>query len=202
VVNIGQTVPPGRTTQYEAGVKLDIGTFGANLAAFRIEKPTDGFIEGDVFLREGKQVNRGIEFSVFGEPLDGLRLLAGATRMESKLEDTAGGTNDGNHAVGVPTFQMNANVDWDVPGLQGVALNARFLRTGGQYANPSNTLSLPTWNRFDAGARYAFKVAEKDVTLRVNVENIANKDYWASANGGYLTQGDPRLVKFSGTIDF
>lgn len=202
VVNIGQTFPPGRTKQYEAGVKLDIGTFGANLAAFRIEKPTDGFTEGNVFLREGKQVNRGIEFSVFGEPLDGLRLLAGATRMESKLEDTAGGANDGNHAVGVPTFQMNANVDWDVPGLQGVALNARFLRTGGQYANPSNTLSLPTWNRFDAGARYAFKVAEKDVTLRVNVENIANKDYWASANGGYLTQGDPRLVKFSGTIDF
>lgn len=202
VVNIGQTFPPGRTKQYEAGVKLDIGTFGANLAAFRIEKPTDGFIEGNVFLREGTQVNRGIEFSVFGEPLDGLRLLAGATRMESKLEDTAGGTNDGNHAVGVPTFQMNANVDWDVPGLQGVALNARFLRTGGQYANPSNTLSLPTWNRFDAGARYAFKVAQKDVTLRVNVENIANKDYWASANGGYLTQGDPRLVKFSGTIDF
>lgn len=202
VVNIGQTFPPGRTKQHEAGVKLDIGTFGANLAAFRIEKPTDGFTEGNVFLREGKQVNRGVEFSVFGEPLDGLRLLAGATRMESKLEDTAGGTNDGNHAVGVPTFQMNANVDWDVPGLQGVALNARFLRTGGQYANPSNTLSLPTWNRFDAGARYAFKVAQKDVTLRVNVENIANKDYWASANGGYLTQGDPRLVKFSGTIDF
>jgi iron complex outermembrane receptor protein len=202
VVNIGQTFPPGRTKQYEAGVKLDTGTFGANLAAFRIEKPTDGFTEGNVFLREGKQVNRGIEFSVFGEPLDGLRLLAGATRMESRLEDTAGGTNDGNHAVGVPTFQMNANVDWDVPGLQGVALNARFLRTGGQYANPSNTLSLPTWNRFDAGARYAFKVAQKDVTLRVNVENIANKDYWASANGGYLTQGDPRLVKFSGTIDF
>jgi len=97
---------------------------------------------------------------------------------------------------------MNASVDWDVPGLQGVSLNTRFLRTGGQYADQANNLSLPTWNRFDAGARYAFKVAEKDVTLRVNVENIANKDYWASANGGYLTQGDPRLVKFSGTIDF
>ena len=38
----------------------------------------------------------------------------------------------GNHAVGVPTFQFNAGVDWDVPGLQGVALNARMLRTGGQ----------------------------------------------------------------------
>jgi iron complex outermembrane receptor protein len=201
--NIGQAFPPGRTKQLEAGVKLDMGTFGANLAAFRIEKPTDGFIDAsNVFVRDGKQVNRGVEFSVYGEPVEGLRLLAGATRLESKLEDTAGGATDGNHAIGVPTFLMNASVDWDVPGLQGVALNARFLRTGGQYADQANTLSLPTWNRFDAGARYGFKVAEKDVTLRVNVENIANKDYWASANGGYLTQGDPRLVKFSGTIDF
>lgn len=97
---------------------------------------------------------------------------------------------------------MNASVDWEVPGLQGVALNTRFLRTGGQYANQTSTLSLPSWNRFDAGARYGFKVAQKDVTLRVNVENIANKAYWTSTNGGDLTQGDPRLVKFSGTIDF
>ncbi|BBH46424.1 hypothetical protein KU43P_29010 [Pseudomonas sp. KU43P] len=42
---------------------------------------------------------------------------------------------------------------------------------------------------------------EKEVTLRMNVENLTDKHYWASANGGYLTQGDPRLVKFSGTID-
>jgi iron complex outermembrane receptor protein len=204
VLNAGQSFPPGRTKQLEAGIKLDMGSFGANLAAFRIEKPTDGFTDAasNLFVRDGKQINRGVEFSVYGEPLEGLRLLAGATRLESKLEDTAGGTTDGNHAIGVPTFLMNASVDWDVPGLQGVSLNTRFLRTGGQYADQANNLSLPSWNRFDAGARYGFKMAEKDVTLRVNVENIANKDYWASANGGYLTQGDPRLVKFSGTIDF
>ncbi|MFJ3487369.1 TonB-dependent receptor [Pseudomonas sp. NPDC090202] len=204
VLNVGQTFPPGRTKQYEAGIKLDMGSFGANLAAFRIEKPTDGFVDSatNLFLRDGKQINRGVEFSVYGEPVDGLRLLAGATRMQSKLEDTAGGANDGNHAVGVPTFLMNASVDWDVPGIPGAALSARFLRTGGQYADPANNLSLPTWNRFDAGARYGFKVAQKDVTLRVNVENITDKNYWASANGGYLTQGDPRLVKFSGTVDF
>ena len=29
-----------------------------------------------------------------------------------------------------------------------------------------------------------------------------NKDYWASTNGGYLTQGEPRTLKVSGTIDF
>jgi iron complex outermembrane receptor protein len=77
-----------------------------------------------------------------------------------------------------------------------------MLRTGGQYADAANNLSLPTWNRFDVGARYNFKVDQRDVTVRATVENVANKDYWASAQGGFLTQGDPRLVKLSGSIDF
>lgn len=204
ITNLGEAFPPGRTKQLEAGIKLDMQTFGANLGVFRIEKPTDGYVDATraLYVRDGEQVNKGIELSVFGEPVEGLRLMAGGTRMTSELKKTAGGTNDGNHAIGVPTFQLNASVDWDIPGLEGAALSARMLRTGGQYADQANNLSLPTWNRFDAGARYKFKVDQKDLTLRVNVENITDKNYWASANGGYLSQGDPRLVKFSGTIDF
>lgn len=204
ITNLGEAFPPGRTKQLEAGIKLDQQTFGANLSVFRIEKPTDGYVDNAqrLYVRDGEQVNKGLEISVFGEPIEGLRLMAGGTRMTSELKKTAGGLNDGNHAIGVPTFQLNASVDWDVPGIEGAALSARMLRTGGQYADQANNLSLPTWNRFDAGARYKMKLAEKDLTLRVNVENITDKNYWASANGGYLSQGDPRLVKFSGTVDF
>ena len=202
VINAGEVFAPAETKQVEAGVKFDYQRFGANLAVYRIERPTDGFVQGNVFVQDGEQINKGVELSVFGEPIAGLRLMAGGTRMDTELKNTLDGSNDGNHAVGVPTFQLNASVDWDVPGLEGLALNARMLRTGGQYADPGNTLSLPTWNRFDVGARYRFSVQRKDITLRVNVENLTDKNYWASANGGYLTQGDPRLVKFSGSIDF
>ncbi len=203
VDNLEETFAPGRTKQLEAGIKLDLQSFGANLGLFRIEKPADGFVDATqrLYVRDGEQVNKGVELSVFGEPIQGLRLMAGGTRMSSELSGTQGGVNDGNHAIGVPTFQLNASVDWDVPGVEGLALNGRMLRTGGQYADQANNLSLPSWNRFDAGARYSF-TAYKDLTLRVNVENITDKNYWASANGGYLTQGEPRLVKFSGTIDF
>jgi len=201
-LNFGEVFSPGRTKQLEAGVKFDGETYGATLGVFRIEKPTDGYLDGLVYVVKGDQVNKGIELNLFGEPVEGLRLMAGATRVFTEMQDTGDDTTEGNKAVGVPTFTMNASVDWDVPGLEGVALNARMLRTGGQYANATNTLTLPTWNRFDAGARYKFRVSQKDVTLRVNVENITDKNYWASAYGGYLTQGEPRLVKFSGTVDF
>ncbi|EGH49215.1 TonB-dependent siderophore receptor, partial [Pseudomonas syringae pv. pisi str. 1704B] len=54
---------------------------------------------------------------------------------------TSGGSNDGNRAVGVPTFQFNAGADWDIPGIEGAAINARMLRTGGQYVDAANNLN-------------------------------------------------------------
>ncbi|MGV6397982.1 TonB-dependent receptor [Pseudomonas caspiana] len=207
LLNPGEMFAPARSKQLEAGVKVDMGTYGASLGVYRIEKVSDGFTQPlsngtSVYVVDGKQINRGVETNIFGEPIAGLRLIAGVTLMDTELKGTLNGANDGNNAVGVPTFQFNASADWDIPGIEGAALNARMLRTGGQYLDPANNLSIPTWNRFDLGARYTFNVAEKDITLRANVENVANKDYWASTNGGYLTQGEPRTVKFSGTIDF
>lgn len=203
VTNAGEVFAPARSKQVEAGIKYDKGTFGASLGVYRIEKPSDGYTNADgTYVRQGTQRNRGVELNLYGEPIDGLRLLAGATLMDTELKGTKNGANDGNRAIGVPNFQYNLGADWDVPGLQGVALNARMLRTGGQYANEANTLSIPAWNRFDLGARYSFDVEQRAVTLRANLENVANTRYWASANGGYLSQGEPRLLKVSATVDF
>ena len=203
VTNAGEVFAPARSKQVEAGIKYDKGTFGASLGVYRIEKPSDGYTNADgTYVRQGTQRNRGVELNLYGEPIDGLRLLAGATLMDTALKGTKNGANDGNRAIGVPKFQYNLGADWDVPGLQGVALDARMLRTGGQYANEANTLSIPAWNRFDLGARYSFDVEQRAVTLRANLENVANTRYWASANGGYLSQGEPRLLKVSATVDF
>jgi iron complex outermembrane receptor protein len=208
ISNAGQAYAPARSKQTEAGVKVDMGTYGATLGVYRIEQPTDGYSQlsadglSATYVRQGEQVNKGVELNVFGEPIAGLRLLGGATIIHTEVNGTQNGANDGNRAIGVPSFQLNAGVDWDVPGLQGVTVNARMLRTGGQYADAANNLSLPAWNRFDVGARYTFKVNQRDVTLGATVENVANTKYWESALGGYLTQGDPRVAKLSASIDF
>ena len=203
VSNVGQVFAPARSKQVEAGIKYDHGTFGASFGVYRIEQPSDGYVDGqNTYVRQGTQRNRGVELNIFGEPLDGLRLLAGATLMDTELSGTKNGANDGNRAIGVPKFQYNLGADWDVPGVEGVAVNARMLRTGGQYADEANNLSIPAWNRFDLGARYSFDVEQRAVTLRANLENVANTSYWASANGGYLSQGEPRSLKVSATVDF
>ena len=207
VTNGAQAYAPARSKQTEAGIKLDMGTYGATLGVYRIEQPSDGYsiqtgATTATYVREGQQINQGVELNVFGEPVSGVRLLGGVTVMKTELKDTLNGANDGNRPIGVPSFQLNAGVDWDVPGLQGATLSGRMLRTGGQYADAANNLSLPAWNRFDLGARYTFKVDQRDVTLGANVENVANEKYWESALGGYLSQGEPRVAKLSATIDF
>ncbi|NUT76248.1 TonB-dependent receptor [Pseudomonas sp. C1C7] len=200
-LNRDETFAPVRSKQVEVGVRLDMGSYGASLGAYRIEQPSS-YTQDGVFRVDGRQLNKGVELNLYGEPLDGLRLLSGATFMKTEIEGSANGINDGNRAVGVPRFQFNLGADWDVPGIEGAALSARMLRTGGQYLNAANTQSIPAWNRFDLGARYGFRIDEREVTLRANLENVANEAYWASANGGYLTQGTPRTLKVSATVDF
>ena len=200
-INRDDTFAPVRSKQIEAGVRLDMDSYGASLGVYRIEQPSS-YTQDGIFRVDGQQQNKGVELNIYGEPLDGLRLLSGATLMKTEIEGSTNGVNDGNRAVGVPRFQLNVGADWDVPGIEGAALSARMLRTGGQYLNAANTQSIPAWNRFDVGSRYAFRVDEKEITLRTNLENVANKAYWASANGGYLTQGTPRTLKVSATVDF
>ncbi|MGE7816883.1 TonB-dependent siderophore receptor [Pseudomonas sivasensis] len=208
VTNPGEVFAPNRSKQTEAGVKFDWDSYGATLGVYRIEQPnsaTNTNANGtNTFSVDGQQINKGVELNVFGEPLDALRVLAGATWMNTELKRTANGLTDGNRAAGVPRFQFNVGADWDIPGIQGAAVNARLLRTGGEYVNADNTLSIPAWTRVDLGARYGFKADDKFITLRANVENVANKAYWASAStaNNYLTQGEPRTVKLSATVDF
>ncbi|WP_219096509.1 TonB-dependent receptor [Pseudomonas sp. UMAB-40] len=197
-VNRDETFAPVRSKQIEAGVRLDMDTYGASLGVYRIEQPSS-YTQDGIFRVDGQQQNKGVELNLYGEPLEGLRLLSGATLMKTEIE---GSTNGVNRAVGVPRFQLNVGADWDVPGIEGAAFSARMLRTGGQYLNAANTQSIPAWNRFDVGSRYAFTLDDKEITLRANLENVANKAYWASANGGYLTQGTPRTLKVSATLDF
>ncbi|MER0043811.1 TonB-dependent receptor [Pseudomonas sp. MGal98] len=199
--NRNEVFAPYRAKQTEAGMKLDWGPYGGSLGVYRIELP-QGVLGGDGNYRvDAQQRNQGVELSVFGEPMPGLRILAGGTWIDSELSGGASGT-EGNRAVGVPEFQFNLSADWDVPGVPGLALNGLLLRTGGQFYDSANNYSIPAWTRVDLGARYAFKVKQRGVTLRAGVENVAGKDYWASTNGGYLTQGEPRTLKVSATLDF
>ncbi|MBP2302933.1 TonB-dependent receptor [Azospirillum picis] len=205
--NSGEIFAPYRSVQYEVGGKLDFGSFGGSLSLFQTTQPsgiTDAATR--IYSVSGKQRNRGIELMLYGEPVQGLRLLGGATFIDPKLTDTGSAATEGQDAVGVPRRLLNANVEWDLPFLPAsfptVTLTGRVIHTGAQYLNTANSLKIPSWTRFDVGARMVTDIQNRPVTVRAAVENVADKAYWASASGGYLTQGGPLTAKLSVSVDF
>ncbi len=206
VTNAGQVTAPYVAEQKEIGVKYDAGRFGGSLSLFTVERPFGYVDASDTFVTDGKQRNRGIELSMFGEVQRGLRLLGGVTAIDAEQVKSDVPANNGKDVIGVPRTMANIGVEWDVPGASGLSLNGRVVYTSSQYANVSNTLEIPSWTRVDLGARYLTTIANKLVTWRARVDNVANRDYWASAGGypgqSYLVLGAPRTFTLTASIEF
>jgi iron complex outermembrane receptor protein len=202
-LNAGAVLAPYRAKQIEAGIKYDATNYGAALAVYEIKQPvayTDATTM--IYATDGTQRHRGVELSAYGEPIKGLRVLGGVSYIDAQLQNTDGGTYNGNRPIGVPAWTFNANLEYDLPQVPGVTLMARAIYTGKQYLDEANTLPLASWTRFDLGARYKTQVFRHDTTLRLMVTNVANRAYWSSALGGYLTEGAPRTAWFSVSTDF
>lgn len=202
-VNAGETFAPGKSKQLEFGAKFDTGRFATTLSVFQIERPS-GLLNPATqrYAVDGLQRNRGIELLTQGQAMAGVRLLAGAAYTDGKLEKTVGGLNDGRTAPATPKLQLNAAGEWDASFLQGLTLTARAVRTSAQYVDVANTQRLPSWTRFDLGARYRFSTGPVPITLRATVENVAGRNYWLSAAREGLTVGAPRTFLLSLTADF
>ena len=206
--NDDEIFPPFISRQVEVGAKYDAGAFAVTAAVFRIKQPAyETNAITTVFGPNGKRQNTGAELSMFGEPLKGVRLLGGVMYIDSKLQDTTNGATNGNRAPATPKYNVNLGAEWDVPGLEGLTLTSRGIYSSSQYLDTSNVKEIDAWNRVDVGARYAFKVDDKHITLRANVENVADKRYWSSAGASDdsepgLTLSTPRTYWLSATVDF
>jgi iron complex outermembrane receptor protein len=207
-VNEDEIFPPFISRQVEVGAKYDAGAFAITTAVFRIKQPAyETNATTRVFGPNGKRENTGVEVSVFGEPLDGFRLLGGVMYIDSELTNTTNGTFDGNRAPATPEYNVNLGAEWDVPNVEGLTLTSRGMYSSSQYLDQSNNKEIDAWTRFDVGARYAFKVEEKNITLRANVENVTDRRYWSSAGASDdsepgLTLATPRTYLLSATVDF
>lgn len=205
VSNNGEVFAPYKSKQKEIGVKYDGGRLGMSAALFSTAKPLPAVV-GTRATLSGEQRNQGLELSVFGSPLSGVRLLGGLTWLDTEQRNTDKVANNGKNAIGAPKMQASFGGEWDVPGAPGLSLNARTVYTSTQYADLANTKQLPSWTRIDIGARYLTQLAGHDVTLRARIDNVADRSYWASAvssfDSGSLVLAAPRTFVVSGSVAF
>jgi iron complex outermembrane receptor protein len=205
--NAGTIFPPFKSTQFEAGVKVDWGKLTTTASIFQISQPSilTNLATNTQYLG-GEQVNQGFEFNFFGEVAEGVRVLGGFMLLNAVLTKTQGGLTDGWIAPFSPGAQFNLGGEWDLPFVKGLTLNSRFVYTGAQYFDTlSPRRTLPEWTRFDLGARYAFDnpgAPGKLLVARFNVENVLDNSYWSGGTNTLLYLGAPRSFRLSLTADF
>ncbi|BCA56610.1 Ferrichrome-iron receptor [Nitrospira sp. KM1] len=203
-VNAGEVFAPFVSKGYEAGVKVDFGRLATTLAVYQITQP-NAFINPatNVFGVDGEQRNRGVELSVFGEVMDGLRLLGGTSYIDAELTKTQGGVNEGNKAPIFP-FQFVLYGEWDTPFFKGFTLTSRVTHASSQYINLANSQRIREWTQWDLGARYRFERANgKPITIRANLDNALDTNAWyGAALAGQVFVRDPRTFLLSATFDF
>jgi len=212
VKNAGQTLDPYRSKQYEAGLKADVAGMNLGAAVFRLERPFAYVDPNDnVYKEQGNQVNNGLELTASGNVWQGLNLYSGVTLLDPTLKDTVSNATSDKDVVGVPKVQANLLAEYSLPSLPHWVYSANVHYTGKRAANDTNTAWASSYTTWDLGTRYTTNISNVPTTLRIAVNNIFDKHYWASIfpSGTDGDNGSPsafigsgREVRATVTFDF
>jgi iron complex outermembrane receptor protein len=201
-VNAGQSFAPLVSKQHEFGAKLDFTVIGATFAYFDIRKANE-YTANNVFTQNGLQQNKGYEITVFGEPVNGIRFLAGASWIDARQVNTGDVQLDGKKAAAVPEYEFRLTGEVDIPAVPGLTVTGAVFHSGPAPYDNLNSFNVPAWTRADVGARYVYWIDKTKMTGRFNVENLTNEAYWIAGYGsGGLAQSGARRYLASLTASF
>lgn len=205
-INEGESLGAQESEQIEGGIKYRVGNATYTMAIFEIEKMLEYHNHiSNYFVQDGVQSHQGIEFNVNGEVTNNLSVVASFTAMNAEITKLEGEqTLNGNRPANVPKIQANVFFDYSLSMVEGLNANLGLYYVGERQQNVQNTLSMPSYTRVDAGARY--QIHSIDTTLRLKIENLFDKEYWLSAGAKGIDwgvmPGRGRTVVLSASVEF
>jgi len=203
-LNEGESLGAQESKQLEAGIKYRVGGATYTMAIFEIEKMLEYHNHvTNYFVQDGVQSHQGIELNVNGELTNDLSVVASVTAINAKLTKLEGEPAlNGNRPANVPKFQANIFLDYRL--VEDFHSNLGVFYVGERQQNVQNSLSVPSYTRVDAGFRYQLNAI--DMTFRLKLENIFDKEYWLSAGAKGVDwgviPGRGRTAILSASIEF
>jgi iron complex outermembrane receptor protein len=200
-VNANQTFAPLKSKQAEVGIKTERSFWNASAALFRIERGAQYTNGANLFVEDGQTRYQGLEFNTVVQAMKNLSVEGGIMLLDATLQDAAPGYS-GKRAVGAPRRQASVQMTWRPEALPGLALHAGSQYLGELAMDAANVHALSGVSLFDAGLNYRSRIGGKMVSLRANVSNIANRQYWTYYQENYLNVGAPRTASLNVRVDF
>lgn len=202
--NANEVLAPLTSRQFEVGVKTDHAGWGGSAALFRVKR---GAAYADystnpqgIYIQGGELAYKGLEVNGHAKVQPWLTVNAGATWLDAKYRATIPAIV-GNRVESTPRFQSVLGLDARVPRVAGLSLHADASYVGKQTANSAGSWTVPAITLLNAGAAYRTDLDGHPVTLRVEVNNLADRAYWYSTASNALQIGAPRTVSLNARFD-
>ena len=197
------SVDPEKSRTFELGTRWDFfnsrltlstAVFRTDKTNARTEDPTD---PTDVVVLEGKQHVQGIELGVAGEITEGLNLSAGYTFLDSEIKESRNAAEIGNELSNTPRHSVSLWTTYEFPWKLELGVGNTFV--GDRFSNNANSRTAPGYWVHDAMAGYQIN---EHLTLRLNVNNLANNRYIDSVGGGHFIPGAGRSAVLTASVSF
>lgn len=209
-VVLGSNIAPEEGTQYEAGLKFDLNKrLSGTLAVYDIEKHNVlvsqlNTVTGlNVYTAAGKVRSRGLEIDVTGRISDNWSMIGsyGYTDARVTEDPTYAGKQLQNVAMNTASLYLVYDFGTVLPGQLRFGGGARYV--GDRPGDALNTFLLPSYVVADIFATYETKHQALPVIYQLNVKNLFDTVYYASAvNNLNVAIGDARRVSLSATVKF
>ena len=191
---------PEESRTLELGAKWELAGDRLLLSAalFRTEKTNARTEDADeIVVLQGEQRVDGFEIGLAGSVTDAWTVYGGYTHLDSEVVESLDPTEVGNRLGNTPRHSASLwsshrlSDAWDVGfGVQHV---------GARFSNTSNTRQAKAYTVYDAMVSWR---ASDALVLRLNGQNLSDKDYVDQVGGGHYVPGAGRTFMLTADVSF
>lgn len=198
-----QALDPEEFKNYEVGAKWDVRPdLALTAAVYRLDRENVAVTDPDDSTRSilvDGQRTKGVELGVNGQLTKAWSIMGGYAYQKGEITATQSATVlEGATLAQVPRHTFSLWNRYDFSPTWGVGLGV-FARSD-MYASNDNTVRLPGYARLDGAIFYKIN---KNLRAQLNVENLANRDYYVNAhNNNNITPGSPTAARITLTGTF
>ena len=194
---------PEKFTNLEVGAKWDVlPNLAASAALYQLDRSNVAIANPlditKTILVDGQR-SKGLELGLSGKISRDWSVIGGYAYQDAKITKTQTATiKAGATLAQVPAHSASLWNRYDFNEVWGTGLGVVY--RGKIYSSTDNTVVLPGFTRIDAALFYT---VNKMLNLQLNVENILDKKYYASANNNNnITPGAPRGLRLGMNVKF
>jgi iron complex outermembrane receptor protein len=188
---------PEKGVQYEVGIKTSTydERLSATFAVFDLTREnvlTADPLDIDLSVQTGEQRSRGIELDARGTVFSNLDIIATLTVLDAEV------TEDNRFEIGnrLPNTSRLSGSLWakyqvEQGRFQNMKLGIGVFAQSERQGNLSNSYTAPGFYRVDAFVSYPFN---DHVDFSLNIKNLFDRDYIASALGNTINPAEPLSV--------